>query len=803
MSRSASVDSFSYDVFVSAKSEDYKYARKASQFLRQAGLRVFFSEQELPEMGNSDYFKAIDDALECSCHMLLVTSSRDYVNSEWVQKEWRTYLNEKLSGRKTGNLVTLLCGTMTIGDLPISLRQHEARNVDDLPGLLNYFKAQDDTTKEKDVLPQIRQSTQVVRTRPDFQWHYFHPDFQKELIARISPNKGIGLLWLKSASSKAPSAQLSYESGEVVLGETTAEDVRPYLQSGTVKSIRCQAGQLCFSVDVNALIITAQDQLLTDSLRKMPSAQYPRANAIITLLKRLIVLNARPSREELEHEFLDHSMDVCLQAAILKRFYGDAVAGRSRLMPDNSNVSAVAKSLFVLFGDANASYGTLANPQFDSNGRADWIPIAKAWKEIFNDEESARSALMKKEALAIGTSDWISAASGWKEIFNDAEAACRCLTQAEKVADSSWEWKNMATSWKILLNDMNAARRCLVQAEAIAKTSDYAAIAWESVAEGWEEIFNDSQAACRCLEKAEASVEVVKKLPFSLPYNTVLSNWITVAAGWKKFLNDSEAARRCLAKAETVVKGAEDLTTLAAGWKSIFNDADAARRCLTKAETFAKGSSEWRSTAKSWKELFNDLGATRRCLTQAETVANSSFDLKYTAIDWKNFFDDSAAACRCLTKAETVANSSLDLEITAVGWKSALNDMEAARRCLTQAETVAKDADDWGLASEGWKNIFNDSDAVRRCLTKAETVAKSSLAWSNAAERWKCALNETEAARRCLTQAETVAEDSSDWRFIAKGWKDIFNDSGAAQRCLEKASALKLIKPSLFDDLFT
>jgi hypothetical protein len=72
--------------------------------------------------------------------MLLVTTSRAHARAEWVEKEWRTYLNEKLSGRKSGNLVTLLCGNMTIGELPISLRQHEARTINDLPSLLNYFK---------------------------------------------------------------------------------------------------------------------------------------------------------------------------------------------------------------------------------------------------------------------------------------------------------------------------------------------------------------------------------------------------------------------------------------------------------------------------------------------------------------------------------------------------------------------------------------------------------------------------------------------------------------------------------------
>lgn len=129
-----------YEVFISSKSEDYPHARKAAAVLRKAGLRVFFSEEELRRMGKSDYHDAIDNVLEEVRHMVVVTSSRKHVESPWVKKEWQTYLTEKLSGRKSGNLVTLLCCGMTIGDLPIGLRQHEARPVDELPKLLDYFQ---------------------------------------------------------------------------------------------------------------------------------------------------------------------------------------------------------------------------------------------------------------------------------------------------------------------------------------------------------------------------------------------------------------------------------------------------------------------------------------------------------------------------------------------------------------------------------------------------------------------------------------------------------------------------------------
>ena len=129
-----------YDVFISAKSEDYPHARMALKFLTEAGLRVFFSDVELPRMGAADYYAAIDDALETATHMLVVTSSREFADSRWVRKEWQTFLHEKLSGRKDGELLTLLCQGLPREKLPLSLRQFQTCSQADLAGLLHYFR---------------------------------------------------------------------------------------------------------------------------------------------------------------------------------------------------------------------------------------------------------------------------------------------------------------------------------------------------------------------------------------------------------------------------------------------------------------------------------------------------------------------------------------------------------------------------------------------------------------------------------------------------------------------------------------
>jgi len=112
-------------VFISAKSEDYHYAKQLYDFFVASGVRGFLSQESLPEVGASDYRKEIDRAIEESRHMVVVASSREHLLSPYVEAEWGLFINEKRSGRKTGNLVTLAAGSLQLADLPPSLRYYE------------------------------------------------------------------------------------------------------------------------------------------------------------------------------------------------------------------------------------------------------------------------------------------------------------------------------------------------------------------------------------------------------------------------------------------------------------------------------------------------------------------------------------------------------------------------------------------------------------------------------------------------------------------------------------------------------
>lgn len=129
------------DIFISHKSEDYSLAKKVYDFLSSKGLSVFLSEISIPALSNSEYSDEIDNALEQTKNMIVIATSRENVNSAWVKSEWQTFVNEKRSGRKDGNIVTLIDGGMEILELPIRLRQYQVLSIQELESLLSFLKS--------------------------------------------------------------------------------------------------------------------------------------------------------------------------------------------------------------------------------------------------------------------------------------------------------------------------------------------------------------------------------------------------------------------------------------------------------------------------------------------------------------------------------------------------------------------------------------------------------------------------------------------------------------------------------------
>ena len=123
----------SHDVFISFKNSgrdgnptpDAREARRLYEALKGAGLKVFFSEESLAEAGKGHFSKTIEAALESARILVLVASCREHVESQWVEAEWDSFLQDVRSGNKQGELFILNCGGLRPLDLPLFLRRQQ------------------------------------------------------------------------------------------------------------------------------------------------------------------------------------------------------------------------------------------------------------------------------------------------------------------------------------------------------------------------------------------------------------------------------------------------------------------------------------------------------------------------------------------------------------------------------------------------------------------------------------------------------------------------------------------------------
>ena len=90
-----------YDVFISYKRTnpdgsrtiDSQLAMKLFLFLKEKGIRAFFAEETLRNVGGEKYEPYIFAALNSARVMVLVGSSKENIEATWVKNEWRRFLH--------------------------------------------------------------------------------------------------------------------------------------------------------------------------------------------------------------------------------------------------------------------------------------------------------------------------------------------------------------------------------------------------------------------------------------------------------------------------------------------------------------------------------------------------------------------------------------------------------------------------------------------------------------------------------------------------------------------------------------
>ena len=157
-----------YDVFISCKSEDYNIGRQVYEFLtnyRGLSISVFMADKELRKRGNTDYGRVIDEALDSSTHLIIVSSNADYLKEEtssYVYEEWHTFVEEIRSGRKKGNIMTIFTNDVDLKDVPIALRNRQSFPFTEYSSIVHYLKVEDEVHTNAPV------SKEVITKESDF-----------------------------------------------------------------------------------------------------------------------------------------------------------------------------------------------------------------------------------------------------------------------------------------------------------------------------------------------------------------------------------------------------------------------------------------------------------------------------------------------------------------------------------------------------------------------------------------------------------------------------------------------------------
>ena len=92
-----------YDVFISYNHEDADLADNVYKHVKSNLIDAFYDKVTLPQLGNSEYREAIMDALDRSTNFIVVLSKLEYMQSEWVKLEMKTFKQEIDEGRKSGS----------------------------------------------------------------------------------------------------------------------------------------------------------------------------------------------------------------------------------------------------------------------------------------------------------------------------------------------------------------------------------------------------------------------------------------------------------------------------------------------------------------------------------------------------------------------------------------------------------------------------------------------------------------------------------------------------------------------------
>ncbi|MBR6618400.1 MAG: methyltransferase domain-containing protein [Oscillospiraceae bacterium] len=121
---------------------DYYMAKELYEKLTSIGLKCFFSDQTILKAGQGDYKRLIDEYLDEAKMLVVVSTSPEHCNSNWVRYEWDSFYNDILSEQKDGELISYL-DAEDIRKFPRTIRTLQVfeKKKDGLSSIITFIKS--------------------------------------------------------------------------------------------------------------------------------------------------------------------------------------------------------------------------------------------------------------------------------------------------------------------------------------------------------------------------------------------------------------------------------------------------------------------------------------------------------------------------------------------------------------------------------------------------------------------------------------------------------------------------------------
>lgn len=236
-----------YDVFISCKSEDYPLAEEISAFLRNNEIIPFLASESLRRVGNAAYLDEIDKALDESQHLIVFCSNPQYADSTFVKEEWQSFRNEKLSGRKSGNILTVVANEITISQLPYGLRRYEVIPFSEFKKvLLNYVcSAIENLNKSVDC-----RNISHNNTKKEKDWNNLIEQEKKQMIDEVGLD---GYNKILKRRNEKQEFKLGKEGNKYRIGKYTFDPYSNTLEYGAQQTKLCnKESELLYLLYMNA-----------------------------------------------------------------------------------------------------------------------------------------------------------------------------------------------------------------------------------------------------------------------------------------------------------------------------------------------------------------------------------------------------------------------------------------------------------------------------------------------------------------------------------------------------------------------